>query len=84
MEEASTASELEREKFPIASVRPLSAIPPCWNAKFRVSFDCEIQAICDAENASKECITKGKVAARLRNLDLSVVVQSRGVELESW
>lgn len=67
-EEANTASELALEKLPMASWRPLSAMPPWAMARFRVSVDCEIQAKCEAEKARMECMTKGYEDAMLKNL----------------
>lgn len=69
-EEAKIASEFALEKLPIASWRPLRAIPPWAMARFRVSVDCEIQARWEAEKARMECMTKGYEEAMLKNLPI--------------
>lgn len=56
------------------SCKPFKAILAWWNARFRVSFDWEIQAKWEAENARIECRTNGCEAAMLRNLHLLVDV----------
>jgi hypothetical protein len=67
-EEASTASEFIFVKLVMPSCKPFRAMLAWWNARFRVSFDWEIHARCDAENARMECITNEWDAAMLRNL----------------
>lgn len=72
-DDASSASEIGFVKCAMPSCRPLRAILAWWNARSRVSLDCEIQARCDAENARIECITKAWDAARPKNLTVLVL-----------
>jgi hypothetical protein len=67
---ANTASEFSLVKLEMPSWRPFKAMLAWWNARLRVSDDCEIQARWEAEKARIECITNGLEAAMLRNLRL--------------
>jgi hypothetical protein len=67
---ANTASEFSLVKLEMPSWRPFKAMLAWWNARLRVSDDCEIQARWEAEKARIECITNGLEAAMLRNFGI--------------